>query len=128
MWALALASGFLLASCGSDGTGPPGPDPGVLRAVVTQAPPGAGGVLVEISGPSVGLATPVGAYRLWQSPAGSTPIRVLVTGSVVAGPLLQFSVPDRNESYAVRVLDAAAGATGGYARQLPADYRIEVQR
>lgn len=126
--ALALTSSLFLASCGSDGTGPPEPDPGILRAVVTQAPAGSGGVLLEIGGPGVGPATAVGAYRLWQTPAGSTPIRVLVKGSVVAGPLVQFTVPDRNDSYTVRVLDAAAAAGGGYARQLPTDYRVEVRR
>lgn len=125
---LALASSLFLASCGSDGTGPPEPDPGALRVIVTQAPPGSGGILLEIDGPSVGPSAAVGAYQVWQTPGGSSPTRVLVKGPVATGPVVQFTVPDRNDSYSVRVLDAAAGAAGGYDRQLPADYRVEVRR
>jgi len=125
---LALTTGFLLAACGSDGTGPPEADPGALQVVLTQVSPGSGGILLEISGPDVGPATAVGAYRLWQTPQGASPVRVLVKGSVVAGPLVHFSVPDRNGVYSVRVLDAAAGATGGFARHSPSDYRAEVRR
>jgi len=114
-------------ACSDGSTGPPPADPGPLRVVVARAPAATGGVLLEITGSVTGPVTPVGTFRIWQQP-GSAGLEVLVKGSVGTGPILQFPAADRNGVYSVRVLDAAAGAPGGYARQPTSEYDVTVQR
>ncbi len=126
MRSLALAASLAITGCGSDGTGPQAPDPGPLRLMVTQASAGAGGLLVEISGPGVGTATP--SYRVWQTEPGSSRTVLFLKGAVQPGPVAQLDVPDRNVAYVARVLDASAGAGGHYERQSPSDFGVELRR
>jgi hypothetical protein len=54
--------------------------------------------------------------------------RLLVRGPLAVGPLVRFATPDRNGAYDVRVIEAAAGATGGYERLSPDAFKVRLSR
>ena len=111
-------------SCTADPVGPPAvdPDPGapaVERPVPATAPQGPGlltiewtapaagraaGVLLELEGPGIEAVQAPG-LELYQSSAPGRH-RIVVAGSLGAGPLVRFRVPDRGRlaEYRVRVV------------------------
>ena len=109
------AVGVLLAaimtwSCTDGSAGPVAPaatepDPGFLT-VELAAPDGNRdrGVLLELEGPAIEAIQAPG-LELYES-RESGQHQVIVAGSLGAGPLMQFRVPDRNQLplYRVRVL------------------------
>ena len=127
----ALATTSLLLSCGGSegsGTDPVEADPGPMSVVVAQAPADAGGVVIQIDGDVVGSLAPTGSLRIWEGPATATRRTVLLAGPIGAGTILTFQAADRNGSYTVRVVEAAAGSAGGYALHAPGGYSLSVQR
>ena len=83
----------------------PGPDPGLLTvelAAPTVHP--ASGVLLELEGPGIEAVRAPG-LELYESGAPGRH-RIIVAGTLEAGPLVQFRVPDRNRLslYRVRVV------------------------
>jgi len=109
------AVGVLLAaimtwSCTDGSAGPVAPaatepDPGFLT-VELAAPVGNRdrGVLLELEGPAIEAIQAAGLELYESKQSGQH--QVIVAGSLAAGPLMQFRVPDRNQLplYRVRVL------------------------
>ena len=98
-------------SCTDGSVGPTAPaagvaDPGFLTVAWT-GPPAARdiAVLLELEGPSIETVRAPG-LKLYQS-SGPGPRRIIVMGSLRAGPLLQLRVADRGRipEYRVRVLE-----------------------
>ena len=93
-------------SCTDDAVGPAAsvlPDPGFLT--VELAAPAANvdiGVLLELEGPGIGYVRAPG-LELYESSAPEQH-QIVVAGSLPAGELLQFHVPDRNQLFLYRVL------------------------
>ena len=118
-------------ACSGDGDGPTppddGPDVGLMEVVVATGPSDTGVLLIEITGRVDGPATLVGEGEVWQHAAATARTVVLVRGPSVPGPVLRFQSPDRRASYAVRVLDAAAAAAGGYATLDSGDFAVSIQ-
>lgn len=90
------------------GCGRGDPDGGLVRGVLVEdtTPAGAGaGVLLELEGPGIETVRAPG-LELYESSA-SGPSRIILAGSLRAGPLAQFRVPDRNQLplYQARVLE-----------------------
>ena len=97
-------------SCSEGSVGPAAnvQDPGFLTVEWTG--PAAHrdvGVLLELEGPTIDAVRASG-FELYESSAAG-PRRIVVAGSLRAGPLVQFRVPDRGQLplYRVRVLEVA---------------------
>ena len=121
--ALALLLAATAWSCTGDLVGPPAGDPAARTAEVAapaadlsgpgllsvewNAPPGRRdiGVLLELEGPAVASVHAPGLELYWSGEPGR--LRIIVAGSIRAGPLVRFRVPDRAELplYRVRVLE-----------------------
>lgn len=113
-----LALLLSVATCSGDDdrpAGPTGPDVGLVEIVVSQAPSGTEILLVEVTGSRSGPVTAVGGAELWEHDASSSRALLLLRAPSLPGPVARFPSPDRRESYTVRVLEAAAGASREYA-------------
>ena len=110
-------------SCTEGSVGPAAyvQDPGFLTVEWTGPAAGRGiGVLLELEGPGIEAVRAPG-FELYESRASGRH-EIVVAGSLRAGPLVQFRVPDRGQLplYRVRVLEVAgedyelrdAGSTG----------------
>jgi hypothetical protein len=121
---LTLLTGVL--SCGGT-TDPPGPEAGVIVASLNTPNEQDGALIVRIVGEQTGLKA-LGSYRLaTANEAPGTTVRAIVTGTIVDGGLLEFSVPDiaKLSTYVV-VVDQAA-ARGTYALLDPSGYNISLR-
>ena len=128
----ALCGATLLASsCGGGDSSPsqPAPQPsapvavpGTLTARLVTPNADDGAIILEISGPSAvsDVATPVQGAVVHSRTDGNT-VKVAVFGSLTAGAIVRFSVPDVNAAsqYSAKVTDASdrtnalrAGVTG----------------
>ena len=97
-------------SCTEGSVGPAAyvPDPGFLTVEWTGPAAGRGiGVLLELEGPGIEAVRAPG-FELYESRASGRH-EIVVAGSLRAGPLVQFRVPDRGQLplYRVRVLEVA---------------------
>ena len=107
--AVLLAAAMTWSCTGGDLTGPPAAavaDPGFLAVEWSGTAASADiGVLIEVEGPGIEAVRAPG-YELYQSGAPG-PRQIVVAGSLRAGPLVQFRVPDRNQLalYRVRVVE-----------------------
>ena len=125
-YAVAMLLAALTAwSCTDGAVGPVAPDaaepdPGFLT-VELAAPAGhrASGVLLEIEGPAI-EAVQARGLELYESTASGRR-QVILAGTLEAGPLMEFRVPDRNRlaQYRVRVIqvtgeDYGLGDVGRY--------------
>ena len=120
---------FLAAACGPDGKSTaPEVDPGRLEIVLTEAPAGAGGLVLRLEGEVVDSVVAIGSLRTWQRTVDGSRTTVLVTGDLQAGPILGFTSPDRNAAYSVELLDAAAGASAGYVPQSAQAFGLSIER
>ncbi len=123
----ALLAAAMSLSCGDGLVGPaapPEPDPGFLT--VELAAPAAHrdiGVLLELEGPGIEAVRAPG-LEVYESEASGRR-QVILAGSVQAGPLMRFHVPDRNRLalYRVRVLQVTGE---DYGLRDPAEYRAGV--
>lgn len=107
-WILFLAG---MVACGGDSTDPrlpPAPVPGTLT-VTLESPNVDAAMIVELTGPDAmtGLAT-VAGVTLYSRPQASA-IRAALFGSLRAGVVLTFSVPDvaAAAEYTAHVVEAA---------------------
>lgn len=84
--------------------------PGTLTARLVTPNTDDGAILVEITGPSTAaeVTTPVQGAVVHSRANGNT-VRAAVFGSLAAGPLVQFSVPDVNAAsqYSAKVTEAS---------------------
>jgi hypothetical protein len=109
--ALAL-TGAALTACGGNDGGGPGPVPGLLTVSLTGASSAAGALMFTISGGKIDAVSAAG-YHTYQSTISPTSRRVMLTGNISAGTLVQIQVPDvaKASSYSVSILQVAARAT-----------------
>jgi hypothetical protein len=122
----------LAAGCGSDGSGPvapPAPVAGVLVARLTTPNPDDRAVLVEVTGPSI-TSVPPGADTsvTVHGRVVEGTLRAAVFGTVRAGTVVRFAVPDVNAAarYAGRVVEASGPASA--LRASLDGYRVDVAR
>ena len=93
-----------------------------------------GGLIVEISGPNILSITPASGVDVVEhrsTQGANTTITLLMRGNLGAGVVGQMSVRGVNAEspYDIRVLQAAARASGGYAQRSDlAAYRVTVKR
>jgi hypothetical protein len=107
---LVLASVLIASGCGGETTGPPEPTPGLLT-VSLAAPAGVstGALVFTITGP--GAVTNVAAasgQHVYSRPATSG-VKVGVFGTIAAGAVVRFHVPDTRQAdeYAATLVEAA---------------------
>jgi hypothetical protein len=104
------ALGAGLAACGGGGGdgGGPNPTPGTLDVVLTVAPTAPGAIMFTVSGGQIDGVT--SAYTGYESATATNSRKVLLTGNLVAGTLVQIEVPDvaAVDNYVVQVLQVAA--------------------
>lgn len=109
---LALAgAGLTACGGGGDGGGGPNPTPGSLDVVLTTAPSAPGAIMFTVSGGQIdGVTT---SYSGYEFATATNSRKVLVTGDLVAGTVVQIQVPDvaNVDNYVVQVLQVAARST-----------------
>lgn len=118
---LALAAGAA-GGCGDELA----PVAGTLHVKLATPNSNDGAVLVVVSGGPIDQVDPAG-YLTYSTPIGFTGTRVVVTGNLVPGILVNLRVPDiqRVGSYTV-VLEQVAARAPGYALQNLGGYRVTV--
>jgi hypothetical protein len=111
-----LALGTVLVFAASDcGTSPTGPTPGNLAVALVGAGASDHALLLEIAGADTSAridtvqATTGSAYRVFGQRETASRWRVIVTGTLENGPLVEIGVPNKSRSraYAGTVLDVA---------------------
>ncbi len=120
---LALAAATA-SGCGDDLA----PVAGTLRVILATPHSNDGAVLFVVSGGPIDQVDPAG-YLAYSTPIGSTTTRVVVTGNLVPGVLVNLRVPDvrRFGRYSV-VLEQVAARAPGYALQDLGGYGVTVTR
>lgn len=109
---LVLAVAVAATDCSN---GPTGPTPGTLNVALTGAGAADRAVLIEVAGTDTSaridtVVTAVGSpYRVFAQRQTRTVWRVIVTGPIANGILVQLGVPDKGKSgfYNGTVQDAA---------------------
>ncbi len=122
----ALLAAATTLSCADGPVGPAAhvPDPGFLTVEWSGAAAGRGsGVLLELEGPGIETVRAPG-FELYESTAPGRH-RIVVAGSLRAGPLVQFRVPDRGRLflYRVRVIEVTGE---DYQLRDPGKYRAVI--
>ena len=126
-YALAMLFAATMAgSCTDDFVGPPDAEPGPGFLTVEWTGPAAArdiGVLIELEGPGIETVRAPGLDLYESSEPGRH--QVVVAGSLRAGPLVQFRVPDRGQLplYRVRVVQVTSE---DYALRDPGEYRAVI--
>lgn len=110
LFTLALAGAGLTACGGGDGGGP-NPTSGSLDVVLTSAPIAPGAIMFTISGGQIDGVT--SNFTMYQTATATNSRKVLLTGPIVAGTVVQIEVPDIDavDNYVVQVLQVAARST-----------------
>jgi hypothetical protein len=106
--ALALC-GVVLTACGGDKGGGTQPQAGLLTVTLINAASAPGALMFTISGGEIDAVT-AGSYATYQTSLSSTSRRILLTGNIVAGTLVQIQVPDvaKASNYVATVNQVAA--------------------
>ena len=126
-YALAMLFAATMAgSCTDDFVGPPDAEQGPGFLTVEWTGPAAArdiGVLIELEGPGIETVRAPGLDLYESSEPGRH--QVVVAGSLRAGPLVQFRVPDRGQLplYRVRVVQVTGE---DYALRDPGEYRAVI--
>ncbi|HKP30158.1 MAG TPA: hypothetical protein VJU15_12180 [Gemmatimonadales bacterium] len=121
---LALLAGIL--SCGGS-TEPDGPQAGVVVASLNTPNDQDGALIIRIVGQQTGL-TALGGYHLATANAlQGTTMRGIVTGSIVDGDLLEFTIPDISKVSTYVVVVEQAADRGTYALIDPSGYNISLR-
>lgn len=127
---LALAGAGLSACGGGDKSGPSA-EPGLLTVTLTNAASAPGAIMFTVSGGTIDAVTASG-YTTYQTSLSATSRRVLLTGNITAGDLLQIQVPDVNKasSYVATVQQVSARSTAPapYSQQATNGFVITVSR
>ena len=125
-----LAGSGLAACGGGDGPGPdPSPVPGSLDVVLTNAPVAPGAIMFAVSGGQITGVT--SSYTMYQSTTATNSRKIMLTGILVAGTVVQIQVPDvaAVDNYVVQVLQVAArsNAANPYQNLGTANFIMDVQ-
>lgn len=90
----ALAGAVLLASCDRGGGGTE-PQPGSLNVVLATPHTDDRALLLTLSGPAIAdVRAGTGGYVVHSRPGADGSVSVAVFGTLAAGPLVTFTVPD----------------------------------
>jgi hypothetical protein len=123
-WLVTFAAAFL--ACGGT-TEPPGPEAGVVVAALNTPNDRDGALIVRIVGIQTELKA-AGSYRM-ATTAGTqvTTVKAILTGQIVDGDILEFTIPDVSKlaTYVVVIEQAAARDT--YALLDPSGYNITLR-
>ena len=117
-------------ACGGDGhppTEPSGPVAGVLNVALVTPNADDGAVLFTISGgPVTSVEASVPAYQVYSSIPDTNTARVLVTGDLSTGAVVQLHVADtrRAASYRASITQAASRST--FAQRVLTGYSLTV--
>ena len=126
---LALSAATMTACGGGGGDGGTGPKAGLLTVTLNTAPANVGALLLTVTGGQIDGVSASG-YHTYQTPLGNSSRRVLLTGSIVAGPLLQIQVPDiaqfTSYSAVIQQVSARSTAPSPYAQMSSAGMTISV--
>ena len=122
-----VAAASLACGGGSDITEPPPPDPGLVNLVFTTVNANDGIALLSISGGGVTTVEPTG-FELLATSAGSSPVRILLRGTLTSGVVATLTLPDRRRlsDYTVQVEQVAA--LQSYIQQTPQGYSAALVR
>lgn len=111
-WALGMVLGWVASDCGPS---PTGPTPGNLAVALVGAGAADHALLLEIAGTDTSAridtvqAMTGSAYRVFGQRETASRWRVIVTGAIGNGPLVEIGVPNKSRSsaYVGSVLDVA---------------------
>lgn len=119
---------LLLAAC-SDTSGPPVPTPGDLTLKLALPASDDRAMLVTISGPEViGAITAASpGYTVFGRPTGTT-AKVAVFGTLAAGPVVKFAVPDVNKSASYTAVVTEVAGPANELRDQLAGYLVTVAK
>ena len=109
-WLVTIAAAFL--ACGGT-TEPPGPEAGVVVATLNTPNDRDGALIVRVIGIQTGLKA-AGSYRMATTPGTQvTTAKAILTGQIVDGDILEFTIPDVSKlaTYVVVIEQAAARDT-----------------
>ncbi len=125
----ALGTGLWACGGGDGGGGGPSPTPGSLDVVLTTAPTAPGALMFTVSGgPITGVTSSHTRYEQTTAPNSR---KVLLTGNLVAGTVVQIQVPDVGavDNYVVQVLQVAARSNAAvpYQNLATAGFNMDVQ-
>ena len=121
---LPLAAIAALATCG--GGNDENPTPGSLIVQVTSTTSEDGAILLTIQGSKVTNVRPLRG-SIWINLVDNTHQKILLRGSLDAGNLIEFDVPnpDKVANYTATV-EQVAGRSNSYALLLPANFPLQV--
>ena len=118
-----LAGGI---SCGGT-TEPAGPQAGTVVASLNTPNNEDGALIVRIVGEQTGLKAVAGYHLATANAAQGTTMRGIVTGTIVDGDLLEFTVPDISKVATYVVVVEQAATRGTYALVDPSGYNISLR-
>jgi hypothetical protein len=117
-------------ACGGDGhspTEPSGPVPGVLTVTLVTPHADDGAVLFTISGgPVTSVGSAASSYQVYSSIPDTNTARVLVTGDLGSGAVVQLHVADTRRAAAYRATIAQAASRNTFAQQALTGYSLTV--
>ena len=118
-----------ITSCGGGDGGEPDPTPGTLDVVLVSAPVSPGAIMFTVSG---GQITGVSStHTMYQTATATNSRKVMLTGNILPGTVVQIQVPDIDEAdnYDVQVLQVASrgDATIPYQNLGASNFVMDVQ-
>ncbi len=116
---------LLVVGCGGDKT--TGPVAGDLTLTLTTPGTSDGAVLIRVTGP-VESITPVSGYLLESEPLSGGMTRLVIVGSIVAGPIARIRVPDVNAVGTYLTLVEQVADRNTFALLSTAGYAVSVSK
>ena len=117
---------FAGMSCGKDATSP---QPGVLKVHLTSPNPGLdGSIMLTVNGPAMlTSATAPAGLRVFYETFGATATKLIVTGPLPAGTVVEIGVDDVNRVSQYTAVIHQVAATN-YALRSPTGYSLAVTK
>jgi hypothetical protein len=122
------AGAFVFAVALASGCGDPAPEPGTLSLRLTTPNPDDGALLFELNGPEISNPVAGGTLQLFTNVTGATQLRAALIGSLTAGTVMTFTVPNihASGSYTATILEVAV--LDNRLRTSTAGYKLTVVR
>lgn len=128
-WLSAVALAGVMGCGGGDGGGGPNPTPGTLDVILTTVTSTPGAILFTVSGGPISGVT--SGYTMYEVSTAPNSRKVLLTGDLVGGTLVQIQVDDVGavDNYVAQVLQVSARGNGPvpYQNLAPNVFNIDVQ-
>ena len=123
-----LAALLVLAACsGGSSTPMASTTAGPLDLVLSSPNADDGALLIEVSGAPVDSVTAASGYVVYAGAPGGAARRIIVQGTIAAGPVARIWVPDATASAAYHATVLQAAARGTYAQRALGGYGIAVR-